>query len=236
MVHFTGCAVQLWRRRLKQARTSWYPLRSVSDLQGHRLSGDRIEYWYDRRLDRPVTKNSRDLRKFRAGQTEDSFNSIQQQGFLKGFFTESQKLYKRCGQSSVWYKQEAERLGENLLSYSAGIKKAQCLLQHRKDRSRNGAEWFWLEAVVTTYLSCWWWFLVSWLMWVMSSWSRQENRMMFLIGTSAEKVHLDQEAFRMLYEKLSSLLSSAGVPCFIELHFIALYKYWIKNFFWSTVD
>ena len=49
--------------------------------------------------------------------------------------------------------------------------------------------------------------------------------MTFLIGTSAEKVHLDQEAFRMLYEKLSSLLSSTGVLCLIELHFIALYKY-----------
>lgn len=142
MVHFTGCAVQLWRRRVTQARTSWYSLRSVSDLQGHRLSGDRLEYWYDRRLDWSVTKNSRDLRKFRAGQTKDSFNCIQRQGFLKGFLTESEKLYKRCGQSSVWYKQEAERLGENLLSYSAGIKKAQCLLQHHKDRSRDGAEWF----------------------------------------------------------------------------------------------
>ena len=104
MVHFTGCVVQLWRRRVKQARTSWSVLRSVSDLQGHRLSGDRIEDWSNRRLDWSVTKKSRDSRKFRAGQTEDGFNSIQQQGFLKGFLTVSEKLYKRFGQGSVWYK------------------------------------------------------------------------------------------------------------------------------------
>ena len=81
MVHFTGCAVQL-RRRVKQARTSWSTLRSVSDLQGHRLSGNRIEDCSNRMLNWSVTKKSRDSRKFRAGQTEDSFNSIQQQGFL----------------------------------------------------------------------------------------------------------------------------------------------------------
>ena len=52
----------------------------------------------------------------------------------------SEKLYKRFGQGSVWYKQEAAGLGENLLSYSAGIKKAQYLLQYRKDMSRDGAE------------------------------------------------------------------------------------------------
>lgn len=70
----------------KIGRTGWAALRvSLSDLQGHRLSGDRIEDWYNReRLDYlwSVTKKSRDSRKFRAGQTEDSFNSIQQQGFF----------------------------------------------------------------------------------------------------------------------------------------------------------
>lgn len=59
----------------------------------------------------------------KAGQKEDSFHSVQQQGFLnKVSESESEKLHSGFGQTSVWYKQEAEELGENPLSSSVGIR------------------------------------------------------------------------------------------------------------------
>lgn len=60
---------------MKQTRTGQSPLGSVSGVEGHRLSGDMIEDWYEGGLDWSP-RTVRPLGAVSAGQTEDSFSSV----------------------------------------------------------------------------------------------------------------------------------------------------------------